>query len=253
MLPLRSADDPKVGSPGADVVGVLPRQYARDLHHVIEVVRHPGRQQLAQRHDAKLGMTAAAIEIRGGQAQSRELAQAGLPQRREFVEPAGQRSLLRLCKLRKTIEGVEGARFAVLQNDSGARHPVGSLAVDQMSDDVEGAPRFASFVCRDPAVGKAAQQGVEGRGRSRQDGRGFFHHERSSRAIGRHVGHGAILRRAPNRANEPVAAGCERDEHKRHDQHEQRVFGEGRAAARRSIGLRVDNCNDVVPKQRYEQ
>jgi hypothetical protein len=36
--------------------------------------------------------------------------------------------------------------------------------------------------------------------RPRQDGDGFFHHERSSRAVGWQGGHGAMLRRALERA-----------------------------------------------------
>ena len=66
---MRAADDPQIGSPWADLVRVLAREHSRDLHNVIEVVRDPRGEELAQRHDAELGMPPATIEVRIGQAQ----------------------------------------------------------------------------------------------------------------------------------------------------------------------------------------
>src|SRR6266487_1909382 len=94
LLALCSADDPQIGSPGTDFVGILPREDSRDLHQVIEVVSHPCRQQLAQRHDAQLGMAPAPVEIRRRQTESRQLAKACLAERREFVEQARERASL---------------------------------------------------------------------------------------------------------------------------------------------------------------
>ena len=129
-------------------------------------------------------MSAVTVEVGVGQPQRRQLAEVFLAQRRELVEQAGQRSALRHRDLREAIELVEGPRLAALQDDSGAGDPVGSLAMDQVSDDIEGAPCLATFVGHDPAVRKAAEQRVERRRRPRQDGDPFIHHERTSRAIG---------------------------------------------------------------------
>ena len=56
--------------------------------------------------------------------------------------------------------------------------------MNQVSDDVEGTPRRAAFVRRDPAVRQSAQQRVECRRCSRQDCHRFLNHERAPRALG---------------------------------------------------------------------
>jgi hypothetical protein len=66
------------------------------------------------------------------------------------------------------IEGFEGASFAELQNDPGARHPVSALAVNQMSDDFERAPRVFPFIAERPHFGKITQECVESGGSARE-------------------------------------------------------------------------------------
>ena len=78
--------------------------------------------------------------------QGGQLAQVARAQRRELVEQAVERAALRQLELREAIELVEGARLAVLEDDPRPRHPVGLLAVNQVADDVERAPRLAAFV-----------------------------------------------------------------------------------------------------------
>src|SRR5437016_5549498 len=70
---LLTADDSQVSLPRADFVRVLPRQHSRDLHNVIEVVRDPRGEELAQCHRAELRMPPATIEVRIRQPQRREL------------------------------------------------------------------------------------------------------------------------------------------------------------------------------------
>ena len=55
-------------------------------------------------------------------------------------------------------------RLAVLQNHFGPWHPVGSLAVNQMADNVVHRPGFAAFIPSCPHVGQITQECVE-RGR----------------------------------------------------------------------------------------
>ena len=100
----------------------------------------------------------------------RQRAEVFPPERGELVEELRQRSALRHRELRKAIELLEGSGLAGLMDDSGARYPVGALAVDQVSDDVEGAPRVAAFVGCDPTLGQAPEERIDGRGRPRQDG-----------------------------------------------------------------------------------
>jgi hypothetical protein len=46
-LPLISTDHAEVGSPWAYLVCILSSQHARDLNHMVEIVRHPRGEQLA--------------------------------------------------------------------------------------------------------------------------------------------------------------------------------------------------------------
>src|ERR1700676_5297420 len=80
-----------------------------------------------------------------------------LSQPGELVQKLIERLALTLFKLRKTVEGIEGPRFSVLQDDSQAWHPVGAFPVDEVAHDVKRAPRVfsiftASFVAVHPDV-----------------------------------------------------------------------------------------------------
>ena len=64
-----TVEDRQIGSPGSDLVPVLPGHHSRDLREVTEVVCHPGREQLPERDRAEGGVLAF----------ERELALADLP------------------------------------------------------------------------------------------------------------------------------------------------------------------------------
>lgn len=59
------------------------------------------------------------------------------------------------------IEGVEGTCVSEFEDDFGAGEPVGALAVDEMAEDVVGAPGIFAFIGAGPGIGKAAQERVE--------------------------------------------------------------------------------------------
>lgn len=67
------------------------------------------------------------------------------------------------------IQGIEGTRFAVLEQDSYARHPIDSLAGDHVAEDIVGAPGFASFVAAYPKIGQAAEECGESSGRAGEE------------------------------------------------------------------------------------
>jgi hypothetical protein len=48
----------------------------------------------------------------------------------------------------------------VLQDDPGARNPVGLFAMDEMAHNVEGAPRAGAFVDAVPGSARAAEEGA---------------------------------------------------------------------------------------------
>jgi putative YphP/YqiW family bacilliredoxin len=181
--PLRAADDTQIRPPRAYFIGVLPGEHARNLGDVIEVVRNPGREQLAKRHRTQLRMPPAAIEIGTGEVERLKRVEIRLTQRGELVEEIGQRWSGGRRKLREPVERVEGARVAILQDDLHARHPVRLFPVNQVTDDVERAPGVAALVRRDPGRGQIAQQGVERSRGATQDIDGVLDGERPPRAI----------------------------------------------------------------------
>jgi len=91
------------------------------LDKVIEVVGHPCREELTQRHTAERGVSTAAIEIGVRETQAGQLLQVVSPQPRELVEQAVERSPLRRGELREAIERVERASVTVFQDDFYAR------------------------------------------------------------------------------------------------------------------------------------
>ena len=80
----------------------------------------------------------------------------------EVVEELFEGFVLRLFCLREAVEGMEWFGFAVIEDGADARHPVGAIAADEVTDDVEGTPGIFSFVAACPGVGKAAQEGRRG-------------------------------------------------------------------------------------------
>ena len=149
-------------------------------------------------------MAAAAFEIGIRHPESLQRAEVVLPQCRELVEQAGQRSLPRRLELREAIEFFKGLTVTALEDHSRARHPVGPLAVNQMPDDVEGAPRVGSFVCRDPVVRNAPQQCVEHAWRARQDVNRVRQHEGTPRHSGHRAGETSLRAVIGARVNRAV-------------------------------------------------
>lgn len=163
----------QVDAPGADCLAILVGHDAGELMEVGEIVDGPGGEKLRESDDAECGMGSAAsevvwLEIQGLEGDEVFFAEAG-----ELVEELLERFALRLSCLGEAVEAVEWPGFAVVENDSRARHPVGALADDEMADDVEGAPGIVSFVAANPGVGQAAQEGVEGCGGAGEEGDGL--------------------------------------------------------------------------------
>src|SRR2546422_7285609 len=136
---------------------------------MVEIVRDPGCQELAQCHNAELRMTPAAIEIRRAHVERSQLPEIRLSERREVVEKIGQRPSGRRPKLGEPIESLERARLTVLQNDFRTWNPIGPLAVNEMSDDIERTPCVDAFTGGDPLVRQTTEERIERRRRSRQD------------------------------------------------------------------------------------
>jgi len=67
-------------------------------------------------------------------------AQVRAAQRLELVEQRRERAAAVALDVPKAVERREPADRALLQDDPRSRDPVGLFAIDQVTDDVEGAP-----------------------------------------------------------------------------------------------------------------
>src|SRR5271165_6381540 len=79
----------------------------------------------------------------------------------ELIQQLRQHPALNFPHMPPAIEGVEGPRHAKLQDDPRPRNPIGALALNQMTDDIERGPGVFAFVCASPFVRQVAQQSVE--------------------------------------------------------------------------------------------
>ena len=75
-------------------------------------------------------MATSAIEIRGLQVHAPQVIEVLGSQAAEFVEQLRERLASAFALLRQAVEGIECSRLAVLQDHAGARHPVGSFAMN---------------------------------------------------------------------------------------------------------------------------
>lgn len=143
---------------------VLPGHHPRQLMQVVQVMSGPGCEQLRQCHRPKNRVESPAIEVPGDKRKSAKLGKAFPARFRERVQQPIKRLALAFPHMSPAIKRRKRRRFAVLQNPFGTRNPVGALAMDEVADDIERAPRFVAFVARRPFVRKAAEQGVNGGG-----------------------------------------------------------------------------------------
>src|SRR5512134_2056990 len=65
---------------------------------------------------------------------------------REAFEQGLQRPAPKARELRQAVEGVERPCFAVLQDDARPRDPVGLVAMNQVPEDIDGAPGLGTLV-----------------------------------------------------------------------------------------------------------
>jgi hypothetical protein len=73
-----------------------------------------------------------------------------------------------LAGMPSAIKRGKGLALAGLQDHARSRHPVGTFAVSQVADDIEGSPGVRAFVAVGPCFGEVTEKGVE---RSRGCGR----------------------------------------------------------------------------------
>src|SRR5271167_3130281 len=91
-------------------------------------------------------MLSALVEVGGLEFPGAQFNQVLRAQMGELVQQLRDRFALDLSNMSLAIEGVEGPRLAVPQDDEGAGYPIGTLGVIEMPDHVEGGPGVFAFV-----------------------------------------------------------------------------------------------------------
>ena len=124
--------------PRTDRILVLLRHDARDLGDVTEVVYHPSREQLAERHGSERRVHPRQAEIGRRETPRDQQREVRGAQFGEFVEQRLQRAVHVPRTMTKAIVRLEPDVRPAREDDLRAGDPIRLLAVDQVTDDVEG-------------------------------------------------------------------------------------------------------------------
>jgi len=129
-----------------------------------QVMNGPCGEQFGEGHGTQCRMDSAAFQVGGLQVQGIEISQILFAQGREIVKQMIQRFVLTDSGLGETVERIEGAGFAGIEDEADARHPIRMLSSDQVANDFVRTPSACAFITVGPALGKSAEQGVDGGG-----------------------------------------------------------------------------------------
>src|SRR2546428_1254171 len=227
------------GHPRTDLVPVLLGHHPCGLSEVPQVVYHPGREQLPQRHAPQARVLTGEIELPRGQLPGAEELQIRGTQPGEFGEQGFQGAASVARPVAESIVGLEAGVGPPGEHDPRSRDPVGLLTVDQMPHDIERTERFGTFRGPHPRLAQAVEQRAQrGRRASQQvyrqieiefhdrDG-GFISSHSDGRNAGCcHRGPSHTSRGCPTSSRSPSALGPEtaderydRREHKGDDHH----------------------------------
>jgi hypothetical protein len=152
----------EICSPWAYCVAVLVRHDPRYLVQVSEVMHRPRCQKLRQRNCSEVRVEPAKRKVRRLESEPAQFAQVLRPQLGKLIQKLAERLALALPRLGEAIESVERSALSELQDHLRPRHPVGALAMDEMTDNIECAPGIRAFIVRRPLVGKVPQKRIQG-------------------------------------------------------------------------------------------
>jgi hypothetical protein len=154
----------EVGAPGTDGFEVLVGHNPGDLVEMSQVMSRPACQVLRQSHGSEGRMASATAKIRWLEVQGSELVQAFGARTRKFIQQLSEGLALTGLYMASAIEGLKRTRLARLQDHLRARDPIGALAINEVGDDIEGAPSAFAFVAERPGFRQIAEKGIESRG-----------------------------------------------------------------------------------------
>jgi hypothetical protein len=151
-------------APGTNGVAVLVGQDAADLMQMGEVMRGPGGKELRERDGAEGGMMAVTAKIGRLNMKGAQLGQFLRALAGELIEKLRQGLIFTAAGF--AVEGLEGARFAVLQDVTGAGEPVHAVGFNEVRQDGADVPGTFTLIAIGPDGRQAAQERIEDGGSS---------------------------------------------------------------------------------------
>src|SRR5258706_935364 len=82
----------------------------------------------------------------------------------KFIQQLLERFALALSYLPQSVKFLKRSSLAKLQNHFHSRHPIGALGVNEVADNVIGAPRVTPFILMCQRVRQLAQKSIESGG-----------------------------------------------------------------------------------------
>src|SRR5882757_355930 len=107
-------------------------------------------QQLRQGNYSEGRMPSTQLEVLLPRIQCTQFVQVFWPQTSKFIQSLPQRLAFALLFLSPTIKRLKSLGLAKLQHHPRARHPIRAFAVNQMANDIEGAPSVFTFSSERP-------------------------------------------------------------------------------------------------------
>ena len=119
---------------------------AVDLSEVSEVVRDPGREELAKGDEAEFRVAADKRQLGTGELPASNRGDVVATQRAKAVKKLGKGPAREPSELSETIERLEGTGLSMLENDASTGNPVSLFAVNEVADDIDRAPGVGPFI-----------------------------------------------------------------------------------------------------------
>src|ERR1041384_1599165 len=106
-------------------------------------------------------MRSPALKIRRLKTQRAQISDVVGAQAREFIQQLRQRLAFAFSLLAQSVKGIERAALSKFDNSSSPIHPIRPLTVDQVADNIEGAPGFTTLISMGPLFGQMTQQRIQ--------------------------------------------------------------------------------------------
>jgi hypothetical protein len=128
---------------------------------VAEVMNNPCGDQVPQRDSTEFRMSTAEFQFLGRQVQGPQVVEVLRPEGGECLKQIRHRLASAGLVHRIPVKRRKRGGFAVFQDDTESRHPVGSVGVDKVTDDIERAESIIAVVAQGPAITQSTKQGAQ--------------------------------------------------------------------------------------------